>query len=71
MESSASTWFKIKWNTINLHYKHFRELIVQQSFEKNSRDFGVFGLDERFFGAQRVRVRAIVEQQERLRCLVC
>jgi transposase len=36
-------------------YKHFRELRVQQSFEKNSRDFGVFELDESYFGAKRVR----------------
>jgi hypothetical protein len=42
-------------NTINLYYKHFRELILQQSFEENSRDFGVFELDESYFGARRVR----------------
>jgi transposase len=28
---------------------------VQQSFEKNSRDLGVFELDESYFGAKRVR----------------
>jgi transposase len=28
---------------------------VQQSFEENSRDFGIFELDERSFGAKRVR----------------
>ncbi|MDR1267061.1 MAG: hypothetical protein LBJ70_01600 [Holosporales bacterium] len=53
--SSASTWIKERWDTIHLTYKRFRELIVQQSFEKNSRDFGVFELDRRSFGAKRVR----------------
>ncbi|MDR1267792.1 MAG: transposase [Holosporales bacterium] len=53
--SSASTLSKIKWNTINLPYKHFRELIVQQSFQENPRDFGVFELDEITLRAERVR----------------
>ncbi|MDR1267744.1 MAG: hypothetical protein LBJ70_05300 [Holosporales bacterium] len=53
--SSASTLLKINRNTINSHYRYFRELIVRQSFEENSRDFGVFELDESYFGAKRVR----------------
>jgi hypothetical protein len=53
--SSARSLLTIKWNTINLTYKHFRELIVQQSFEEDSRDFGVFELDESYFGAKRGR----------------
>jgi hypothetical protein len=46
---------KINRNTINSHYKHFRELIIQQSFEENARDFGVCKLDERSFGVKRVQ----------------
>ncbi|MDR1267817.1 MAG: hypothetical protein LBJ70_05705 [Holosporales bacterium] len=53
--SSVGTLLTIEWNTMNLTDKHFRELIVQQSFEGNSRDFGVFELDERSFGAKRGR----------------
>jgi hypothetical protein len=53
--SSASKLLKVNRNTINLYYKHFRELILQRSFEENSRDFGVFELDESYFGARRVR----------------
>jgi transposase-like protein len=49
--SSASKLLKINRNTINLHYNHFRSLILQESF----RDFGVFELDESYFGAKRVR----------------
>jgi hypothetical protein len=43
---------EIQWNTTNLTYKHFRALIVQQSFEGNFQDFGVFELEERSFGAK-------------------
>jgi transposase len=65
---SASKLLRINRNTVNLYYNHFRELIFQQSFEKNSRDFGVFELDESYFGAKRVRgKRADAEQQEKLR----
>jgi hypothetical protein len=53
--SSASKLLKINRNTINSHYKYCRELIVQQGFEENSQDFGVSELDERSFGAKRVR----------------
>jgi hypothetical protein len=53
--SSASKLLEINRNTINSHYKYFRELIVQQSFAEDSRDFGVFELDERSFGAKRGR----------------
>jgi transposase len=52
---SARQWLKIKWHTINLTCKHFRELIVQQSFEENSRNFGVFDLEERSRKEKRVR----------------
>ncbi|MDR1266863.1 MAG: hypothetical protein LBJ70_00540 [Holosporales bacterium] len=52
---SASTWLKIKWNAVNLYYKPFQELIVQQSFKENSQDFGVLELDEKSFGAKRGR----------------
>jgi transposase len=54
-ESPASKLLKINRNTINSHYKYFRELIVQQRFEENARDFGVFELDESYFGAKRGR----------------
>jgi hypothetical protein len=53
--SSASKLLKSNRNTINLYYKHFRELIVQQRFEENSQDLGVFELDEKSFGVKRVR----------------
>jgi transposase-like protein len=53
--SSASKLLRINRNTINLYYNHFRRLIFQQSFEANSRDFGVFELDESYFGARRVK----------------
>jgi hypothetical protein len=67
--SSANTLLKIKWNTINLTDKHFRELIVQQSFEENFRDLGVFELDERYCGE--CEGREVVEQQARLWYLAC
>ncbi|MDR1267518.1 MAG: hypothetical protein LBJ70_04045 [Holosporales bacterium] len=44
MASSASALLNIKWDTIDLTYKRFRELRVQQGFEEHSRDFGVFEL---------------------------
>jgi transposase-like protein len=46
---------KINRNTIDLYYNHFRNLIFQQSFKENSRDFGIFELDESYFGVKRVR----------------
>jgi len=42
-------------NTVNLYYNHFRELILRQNLEDNAREFGVFELDESYFGAKRVR----------------
>ena len=53
--SSASELLKINRNTINLSYKPFRELIFHRSFSENSQDFGVFELEESYFGARRVR----------------
>jgi transposase-like protein len=53
--SSASKLLFINRNTINLYYNHFRKLILRQSLELNSQDYGVFELDESYFGAKRVR----------------
>ncbi|NCB49486.1 MAG: IS1595 family transposase [Alphaproteobacteria bacterium] len=53
--SSASKILNLNRNTINLYYNHFRDIILRQSFEENSRDFGIFELDESYFGARRVR----------------
>jgi transposase-like protein len=53
--SSASKLLRINRNTVNLYYNHFRDLIFQQSFQENSRNCGIFELDESYFGAKRVR----------------
>ena len=41
--------------TINRYYNHFRELILKQSLTEGAQDFGVFELDESYFGAKRIR----------------
>jgi len=53
--TSASKILGLNRNTINSYYNHFRHLILQQSFSENAQDFGVFELDESYFGAKRIR----------------
>ena len=53
--SSAAKILGLNRKTINLYYNHFRCLILQQSLSDHARAFGVFELDESYFGAKRVR----------------
>jgi hypothetical protein len=55
-------------NSFSLYYNHFRSIILQQSFWKNSRDFGVFELDESYFGGVRKgkRGRGAAEKADEL-----
>ena len=53
--TSAAKILGLNRNTVNLYYNHFRELIVQQSLKENAQEFGVFELDESYFGAKRIR----------------
>lgn len=53
--SSASKILQLNRNTINLYYNHFRQLILLQSLQANAQEYGIFELDESYFGAKRVR----------------
>lgn len=53
--SSAAKILDLNRNTINSYYNLFRQLILEQSFTCEARDFGVFELDESYFGAKRIR----------------
>jgi len=53
--TSASKILGLNRNTVNLYYNHFRELILQQSLADHAQEFGIFELDESYFGAKRVR----------------
>jgi len=53
--TSASQILGLNRNTINAYYNLFRRLILEQSLSENAQDFGVFELDESYFGAKRIR----------------
>jgi len=53
--SSAAKILGLNRKTVNLYYNRFRCLILQQSLSDHAQDFGVFELDESYFGAKRVR----------------
>jgi len=53
--TSASKILGLNRNTVNLYYNHFREIILRQSLQENAQEYGVFELDESYFGAKRVR----------------
>ena len=53
--TSASKILVLNRNTINSYYNLLRSLILEQSFTCEARDFGVFELDESYFGAKRIR----------------
>ena len=45
----------INRNTINAYYNEIREKILQHSLKEQEKELGEFELDERYFGARRVR----------------
>ncbi len=42
-------------NTIDSHYRLFREMVIKQSINDTAKETGEFELDESYFGAKRVR----------------
>jgi len=55
--TSASRLLGINRNTINSYYNSFREKILEKSLKEEEKEFGIFELDESYFGAKRVRGR--------------
>ena len=55
---TASTTAKIlsmNRNTINAYFNKFCVKILKDSIKEHSKEFGVFELDESYFGARRIR----------------
>ena len=53
--STTAKILSINRNTINTYFNEFRVKILENSIKEHSKEFGVFELDESYFGARRIR----------------
>ncbi len=53
--STKAKILSINRNTINAYFNEFCVKILENSIKERSKEFGVFELDESYFGARRIR----------------
>ena len=52
--STTAKILSINRNTINAYFTEFRVKILENSIKEHSKEFGVFELDESYFGVRRI-----------------
>ena len=53
--STTAKILSINRNTINAYFTEFRVKILENSIKEHNKEFGIFELDESYFGARRIR----------------
>ena len=53
--STTAKILSINRNTINAYFTEFRVKILENSIKEHSKEFGIFELDESYFGGRRIR----------------
>ena len=53
--STTAKILSINRNTINAYFTEFRVKILEDSIKEHSKEFGIFELDESYFGERRIR----------------